>query len=163
MDAPSAATLVATAKAFLDVFSSLDGDSISDIQTEGYRHEFAPQSLDVPGPFNAEQFTAHLKNTQLVMSSFPVYVKQIWPNPYLHQVVAWTTSEAIFHENVKDGSDDGEWQYHGEYIWILTMNETGTKVDHVLEFLDSKGTEKLLDLVKRARKMREINDAGNET
>ena len=48
--------------------------------------------------------------------------------------------------------------YRGEYTFILTMGETRPKVDQVIKFVDSKGTERSRGLMMRAR----VNNAHRE-
>jgi hypothetical protein len=43
-----------------------------------------------------------------------------------------------------------EWVYTGEYIYMLSVDEDG-KIVRVLEFLDSKATERLSVLMGRAK------------
>ncbi|CAJ2511134.1 Uu.00g067590.m01.CDS01 [Anthostomella pinea] len=155
---PTASTLTATAMAYLKVFKTLDPDTIAPIQADNYKHTFAPASLHPPGPFTRETFAHHLTQTRELLRSFPVRVKQLWPNPSLNQVIVWSDSETEFHEHVKDSNGDGdgdEWKYRGEYMWLLAMDKNGEKVEHVLEFLDSKGTDQLRALMVRARKRKE--------
>ena len=58
----------------------------------------------------------------------------------------------MFRDDVKDaGLSDEEWSYRGEYIFILTMDESQEKIIRVLEFVDSKGTDRLRELMARAR------------
>ncbi|KAF7365071.1 hypothetical protein MVEN_00378300 [Mycena venus] len=130
----------------------LDPDIITPSLSENYRHEFAPASLDPPlaridGP---EAFAARIKFIGAVMSSFPIRAKQTWPNPSLKQVVIWAESESMFHPHVRDNDDEEEWKYKGEYIYVITMDQNCEKIEHVLEFVDSKATQKLLGLVARA-------------
>lgn len=58
----------------------------------------------------------------------------------------------MFRDDVKDaGLSDEEWGYRGEYIFIFTMDESQEKIIRVLEFVDSKGTDRLRVLMARAR------------
>lgn len=58
----------------------------------------------------------------------------------------------MFRDDVKDGGlSDEEWSYRGEYIFIFTMDESQEKIIRVLEFVDSKGTDRLRGLMARAR------------
>jgi len=67
-------------------------------------------------------------------------------------VVVWATSETKFFDAVKDsGLSDEEWIYRGEYMFILSMDESQEKIKRVVEFLDSKATERLRGLIKRAK------------
>ncbi|KAF7341982.1 hypothetical protein MVEN_01785200 [Mycena venus] len=147
--------LLATAATFIQVFASLNPDTIAPIQAENYRQEFAPASANGPPPRSRDEFAAHLRHLGEILSGFPVRAKQTWPNPSLRQVVVWADSETQFYPQFKDNDDEEEWRYRGEYMFILTMDQTGEKIEHVLEFLDSKGTERLRGLMARARKMKE--------
>lgn len=67
-------------------------------------------------------------------------------------MVVWATSETKFFDAVKDsGLSDEEWIYRGEYMFILSMDESQEKIKRVVEFLDSKATERLRGLIKRAK------------
>lgn len=64
----------------------------------------------------------------------------------------WATSVANFRDEVKDdGISDEEWGYRGEYIFVLSLDESRERVQDVLEFVDSLGTERLRGLMRRAR------------
>ncbi|KAI0129624.1 hypothetical protein BJ170DRAFT_617053 [Xylariales sp. AK1849] len=161
---PTPPTLVATATAYMRVFTTLDPNTIISVLSEDYKHVFAPASLNPPGPFTRDGFFSHLTQLQGILRSFPVQFKQTWPNPSLNQIVIWADSETEFHDHVKDNDDVEEWKFRGEYLWVLTMNLTGEKVEHVLEFLDSKATEQLRGLMARAfKKLAESDgkDGGN--
>ena len=54
------------------------------------------------------------------------------------------------HKDLNDaGITDEEWAYRGEYIFILTMDDTGWKADRVINFVNSKGTKWLRGLMMR--------------
>jgi hypothetical protein len=83
--------------------------------------------------------------------------KDVFINPTGNQVTVWADSETWFHDDVKDQDKDDnsipaeQWLYHGEYIFIFDMDDSGTKITRVFEFLDSKGTDQLRALLKKAR------------
>lgn len=149
---PMASTLVATATAYMQLFKTLDPDTVTSLQSEDYTHVFAPASLNPPPAMNREAFATHISSLQGVLRSFPVSLKEVWPNPSLNQVVIWAASETHFHDHVKDNDNEEEWRFRGEYMWVLTMDKSGKKIKHVLEFLDSKGVETLQGLFGRAFK-----------
>ncbi|KAK6375074.1 hypothetical protein LTR64_003192 [Lithohypha guttulata] len=154
--------LLQTATTYLKVFSALDPSVIAHIQSDTYTHDFGPASTNLPSPLSRKEFNAHVSQIREVMHSFPVIPKKMWANPSLHQVVVWATAIPEFHEHVKDGDDDkkcDEWFYQGEYIYVLTMDPTGEKVENVLEFVDSKGTEHIKSLMARAWKNKGNVDA----
>jgi hypothetical protein len=97
-------------------------------------------------------FVARFRRVGEVMSSFAVTVKQMWPNPSLRQVLVWASSETNFHRHLRDSDYDEEWRKPGEYMFLMTMNETGEEIVDVLEFVDSKATEDIVGLVARALK-----------
>ena len=147
----------------MEVFTTLNQDTITPIQSENYKHEFGPACLAPPAPFDRSTFAAHLKEISRIMRSFPVRSKETWVNPSLNQVIIWADSETFFHDHVKDNNNHEEWRYEGEYFWVLTMDSTGEKVERVIEFVDSKSTERLLALMARAfKKEKELRGTSAE-
>ncbi|KAJ5173166.1 hypothetical protein N7492_005759 [Penicillium capsulatum] len=142
-----------TALAYLDGFRTLSPETFLSLLGPSAEHKFAPASLNLPPSMDATAFANHLGNLREILSGFPVYPKEIFENEALGQVTIWATSETIFHPEAK-GSDPSseEWQFRGEYIFILTMDETREKVVQIIEFLDSKATERLRGLMATARK-----------
>lgn len=88
------------------------------------------------------------------MHHFPVTAKEIHVNEAGRQVTIWANAtpewkkEAMGERKGEEGRK--EWEYTGEYIFILDVDEEG-KIVRVLEFLDSLGTERLRGLMVRAR------------
>ena len=41
-------------------------------------------------------------------------------------------------EFIDDGLSEEEWVYIGEYVFILSMNESGEKIESIVEFLDRR-------------------------
>jgi len=106
----------------------------------------------MPETMSREAFAEHIKGLRKVLSKFPVIPKQIWENEAGRQVTMWCTGEASFHDEVRDsGLSEEGWTYQGEYIFIFDMDESGEKTESVVEFLDSKETERLRGLMRRAR------------
>ncbi|KAF5696613.1 hypothetical protein FGLOB1_13395 [Fusarium globosum] len=146
------ATVIATATAYTDVFRTLDTEALSRILSDEYSHRFAPASANLPGSMDRYGLIARLNQVGEVMSSFTVSIKQMWPNPSLRQVLVWAASETNFHRQLRDSDDEEEWTKRGEYMFLMTMNESGEKIADVLEFVDSKATEEIVDMVGRALK-----------
>lgn len=94
------------------------------------------------------------------MPKFPVTATEVWEDEAKNVAIVHATSEAYFHDSLKDeGIPADEWRYQGTYMFVLSMNEARDKVRKVVEFVDSKGTERLLGLVKRARTNKEKAEA----
>jgi ketosteroid isomerase-like protein len=147
---PSASHLHETATSFLAAFTNLSATDHIALRSPTCTHIFAPSSLSMQPKTNA-QFSAHLTNNLVpILAHFPVTAKEIHVNEARRQVTIWASGVPEFREEVKDG-EAAEWEYVGEYIFILDVDEEG-RVERVLEFLDSLATERLRGLVVRARK-----------
>lgn len=141
-----------TALKFIEAFDTLSIDTFLALQATTCHHIFAPTSLPPPAPLDNAGFAAHLKGLRTILEAFPVHAKEIVEDQEKNQVVIWATSETKFFDAVKDsGLSDEEWIYRGEYIFILTMDKSQEKIERVIEFLDSKATERLRELMRRAK------------
>ena len=161
-------TRLETAQSFIQAFVTLSPHGHTSLRTPDCIHIFAPHSI-APPPKTNDQFFAHLTKLREVLSGFPFTVKEIIDNPTSNQVLIWTTASPVWHTYIKgvkgDGGDSGDekWSYTGEYMFLLTfeprkggINEHGEKfqrVERIMEFLDSKGTTKLLGLIEKAREI----------
>lgn len=141
-----------TAKKFIALFETLDTLLLETILAPDYVHQYAPASMNPPGPFDKQGQIDHINNLRGVLSGFPVTAKEYFESDSRSAVTVWATGQAIFRDDVKDdGVPPDDWNYTGEYIFILTMDETGERITRTVEFLDSKNTaEKLSPLAKRA-------------
>ncbi|KAF4917956.1 hypothetical protein CGCVW01_v009316 [Colletotrichum viniferum] len=102
--------------------------------------------------FDTLDETAHLAKLRLIMTGFPVTAKEIHVNVPKRQVLIWATAVAEFKDEVKglkEGEDGTEWDYVGEYMFFLTVDEEG-KISRVVEFVDSLGTKRAWGLMSRA-------------
>ena len=52
--------------------------------------------------------------------------------------------------------NEADWEYVGEYIFILDLDEEG-KITRIVEFLDSKNTVRLFALAEKARENLAVN------
>lgn len=87
--------------------------------------------------------------------------KEYFESERSNAVTVWATGVPEFREDVKDKDED--WGYQGEYIFLLSMDESGEKITRIVEFLDSKATvEKLSGLMERAGKNLERRRAGEK-
>lgn len=142
-----------TALSYLEGFKTLSPSIFLAFLAPTTIHRFAPASLSPPEPMSPKAFASHLDKLQEVLAEFPVFPKEIFDNEEKGQVTIWATSKAKFKEECKDdGLTEEEWAYEGEYIFIFTLDETKERIVDIVEFLDSKGTERLRELMVRARK-----------
>lgn len=149
-----------TALRFVGAFESLSLSSLLACRTPDCAHIFLPSSLFVR-PLDNTAFEAHISRLHGIIKTFPVTAKEIMEDEQQNRVIVWATSQPIFHDELKDeGLTEEEWTYKGEYMFILSMNESGDKVERVVEFVDSKGSERFLGLIQRARTNKEKRDKG---
>ncbi|KAF2648876.1 hypothetical protein K491DRAFT_611874 [Lophiostoma macrostomum CBS 122681] len=144
------ASLQQLAEAFILGFKTLVPEDLIKLRSPDCQHIFAPSSLNFPSPKSNQEFEDHLKSLLPVLSSFPVTPKEILINEPKRQITIWATAIPHFKDEVKGGTPDSEWEYQGEYIFILDVNEEG-KIKRIVEFLDSLGTAKLVPILTKAK------------
>jgi hypothetical protein len=136
------------ALAFLETFKDLNYEANISLRATDCRHSFAPGSLGIKDK-NNEQFASHVKSLQQIIKGIPVSVKQIFGGS--NEITIWATSETLFREEVKERNPSLRWKYEGEYIFVLTLDDAGEKIQHILEFLDSKKVEEVRTLMQVAK------------
>jgi len=148
-----------TAMAFIGDFETLNVPTMLSRRTNDCVHTFLPSSI-APPPKDNIAFGEHVSRLREIMPKFPVTAKEVMEDEEKNVAIIHAVSQAYFYDSVKDeGISSDDWKYQGEYIFVLTMTEAGDKVKKVVEFVDSKGTERLLGLIKRARANKEKADA----
>ena len=91
------------------------------------------------------------------MDHLPVTAKEIHINEAGRQITIWTNAIPAFKKEAMGDGLKEEWDYIGEYIFILDVSEDG-KIVRILEFLDSLATDRLRSLMVRARE--NVGNAG---
>ncbi|MCJ1432762.1 hypothetical protein MMC27_002119 [Xylographa pallens] len=144
--------------AFIGDFETLDVPTMISRRTNDCMHTFLPASI-APPPKDNTAFSEHINRLREIMPKFPVITKDVMEDEEKNMAIVHAISQAHFYESVKDeGIPPNDWNYQGEYIFMLTMTDAGDKVKKVVEFVDSKGTERLLGLITRARANKEKSD-----
>ena len=155
---PTTSTLLATATAYLDIYTTLDTEAYAALLSDDFTLEMAPASAGLP-TLDRDACISRVSAIKEVMSTFPVTIIKAWPNPSLRQVLVWAKSEAHFHEQLRDGNCE-QWELKGEYMFLMTMDGSGMKIEHVLEFVDNKATADITTMVFRALgKKKALNSA----
>jgi ketosteroid isomerase-like protein len=144
------------ASSFLQAFADLSGDDHTALRAEDCTHIFAPASLNPPAPKSNQVFADHIVNLRRLLTAFPVTAKEIHTSESNRQITIWANGKPYFRKEVM--SEGEEWDYTGEYIFILDLNEEG-KIVRIVEFLDSLATERLRGLMVKARKNLDGTDA----
>ncbi|KAI8252046.1 hypothetical protein K4K53_011470 [Colletotrichum sp. SAR 10_77] len=145
-------TLHEVGTAFIRAFDTLEDAAHISLRAPSCTHTFAPASMGPPPPMTNAELAAHLAKLRLIMTGFPVTAKEIHVNVPKRQVLIWATAVAEFKDEVKglkEGEDGKEWDYVGEYMFFLTVDEEGN-ISRVVEFVDSLGTKRVWGLMSRA-------------
>lgn len=138
--------------AYINGFRTLSGDSFLSLLAPDAVHTFAPASLSPPPPKGPAEFAKHIEGLRGILEGFPVFATEIFENEEKGQITILATSETHFRPEAKDdGLTAEEWLYKGEYVFILTLDERKEKIAKIYEFLDSKKTEELRQIMARAR------------
>jgi len=146
-----------TALKFIGGFEHLSTEDLVDTRSKSCIHTFAPASCSPPPALDNAAFADYLVHLRQVLKAFPVTPAEVMEDNEQNRLIILATSRTVFHEHVKDeGLAEEEWMYRGEYVFFLTMNESGRKIERIVEFLDSKGTDRLRELMARARANLEI-------
>jgi hypothetical protein len=144
-------TRAETVKCFIEAFRTLDAEEFARLKTSDCKHYFAPASVGITEPKSNEDFTAHMQTLRGILKGFPVFIKELFDGE--KHVTVWARSETQFLEKaMDDGLPREQWAFKGEYIFIFELTEDGKRISKIVEFLDSKATEDLRALMKRARK-----------
>ncbi|KAF7542234.1 hypothetical protein G7Z17_g11757 [Cylindrodendrum hubeiense] len=144
-----ASTLIDTATSYLKAISTVDHEALAAIITESFNVTLAPESTGL-GTATRSDLIGRFKGLQGVVTAFGVNIKQTWPNEATNQVIVWTFGDATFKSHIIGDDDPEEWVWKSENIFIFTMDSTGEKVEHLLEFCDSKGIEVMGKLFTKA-------------
>jgi hypothetical protein len=143
-------SLQTIASSFLSAFHNLSVSDHLALRASTCTHIFAPSSLNIAAKSNAA-FAAHITNNILpLLNHFPVTAKETHTNEAQRQVTIWATGKPEFKKEVMGGESEEEWDYVGEYSFILDIDEDG-KIIRIVEFLDSLATERLRGLMVKAR------------
>lgn len=145
---------VQTAERFISHFTTLDEGILETTLADDYTHQYAPSSIPNQGPFDKKGLINFVTGFKRIIKTYPMTIKESIDSESRNIVTVWTIGKASVHDELKDeGSPKEDWEYTGEYMFLLYMNEEGDKVAKTVEFLDSKATaDRLIALVARASK-----------
>jgi hypothetical protein len=146
-----ASTRVKTVLKFLGAYETLDLETFASVRSPSCLQTFAPASISPAPPVDNATFLANKAALKDIMTGFPVTANEVMEDQQQNKVIVRAFGRPLWRDEVKDdGIAEEEWDWSGEYMLIFTMDETGEKIDHILEFVDSKETVKLPGLLRRA-------------
>jgi ketosteroid isomerase-like protein len=157
----SAATALATAKRYMDHYKTLDAAALKDVLLDDYVQIYLPTSVTPPprepGQTQKQWYLnwagnvlpAIMTGYEMVVSEYIIGETEDGKN---RVVTVFSKSKSSFRQDIRDpGDSDDEWFYSAEYVFVITMDETGEKISKIVEFVDSKSLEgKFMALVTKA-------------
>jgi hypothetical protein len=138
-------TAVQTCLALLDTYKNFDIPANVALRTPTCTHTMLPASSGFP-VMDIAAFTAHITMLSHAIIGFDVTPVKVFDGGKV--VTIHATSETVWRPEVID--DGVDWRYHGEYIFVMEMNEAGDKVESVIEFVDSAAVANALVLLQKA-------------
>ncbi|KAK2595856.1 hypothetical protein N8I77_013648 [Diaporthe amygdali] len=143
-----------TATKFVDHYATHDNEVLHTLLTDDLSYEFAPsRSLDNLKALDKAGYLEFKDGMKLAMTGYPLDVNKYIEGESANMVVVWATGGPQWREELKDYEvfSEEQWAYVGEFVFMLTMDETGEKITKIVEFVDSKGTDnKIWPLAQRA-------------
>lgn len=143
-------TRYATALKYIKAAKDFDLNAIMALRTPTCTHHLHPSSLGTRVDDNAA-YETHLLRFKSIITGFPIVAKEIIEDEKQNRVVLLVESGQTWVPAAMDPSfSEEEWGFKREYVFILSMDESQEKVEKVIEFLDSKGTDQFRALITRA-------------
>jgi hypothetical protein len=142
---------MAVALKYVQAANTMDIATIMAIRTPSCTHHFHPSSLGPRPPMDNTTFEASILRFKDIISGFPMTIKETLEDEKKNQIMVWAEGGQNWFPEAKDpGLSEEEWNFKREYIFILSMDESGEKIQKMVEFVDSKATEQLRVLGARA-------------
>lgn len=121
-------TRLETAHAQLEAFSSLSVDAILDHFAPDFTHQVLPASTGMPARDRAA-FAEHASGITSIFSKFSMPPQQVFEDPERNAVIVYAKMIGELQFGL------GAWE--NECIMIMEMNEDGSKIVKMQEFVDS--------------------------
>ncbi|KAJ4390943.1 hypothetical protein N0V93_004542 [Gnomoniopsis smithogilvyi] len=116
-----------TAIEVMDAFKAWDIDRIIAYRAENCTQQVVPKSLDRPAMDNAA-FRQYFGGIMPLFKNFTPTTHQLIEDEKANTVVIWCSSTA----------DTVIGPYGNEYVLLLHFNETGDKVEKIVEYVDTE-------------------------
>jgi hypothetical protein len=85
------------------------------------------------------------------MAGFPVEIVDFVESESSNAVWAHCTSTVEWKAGATGGGNEDDWEFRGEYVFMLWMDESGEKIVKVVEMLDSLAAVRLPRLMEKAK------------
>ena len=142
-----------TAQLYFDSLKTLNGTTLEPLLASNYSHSFAPASINLSPTLDKQGYIDRVAGISTVWSTFPFVVNEWIESESSNQVTAWGLVIPEWVDAIKNGGGDpADWAVKAEYIFMFWFDAEG-KVQRVVEFFDSKETDRLVGLFKKAQEI----------
>jgi hypothetical protein len=139
-----------TARAFISSFATVDISVLKTILSKDFTETILPASIPVPA-MDQPGYIAHMSKLNTVVTGFPFTILDIVESESSNSVWLYGTAGPLWRDEAKgDGEVEGGWDFKGEYVFMLWMDESGEKLVRSMEMVDSKAVERMLGLYAKA-------------
>ena len=140
-----------TAKAYLSTLATLDMTTLSGVLSDEYTLTICPATLSLPA-MDKDAYISRMSSLRAVLVGLPVTYLDIIESESSNSVWIHGTAVPEWKKEAKgDGEEvEGEWDFKGEYVFMLWMDESGEKVVRCVEMVDSLGMGKMGGLFAKA-------------
>lgn len=115
-----------TAEAIVAAYNVMDIDRIMSFRSPECIRQIVPLSLGLKPQDNAK-FLTELRKLQPIFSNFSLTVNDVLEDQRSRRVCMWLSARA----------DTAAGEYVNEYVWTMTFDQSGTKLVHIREFVDT--------------------------
>ncbi|KAJ5472131.1 hypothetical protein N7539_008700 [Penicillium diatomitis] len=138
-----------TALAFIGSFQGSVPEAIIAHRAKNCLHRIRSGSLS-SGPMTNAEYCAWVKSLMPVMRTFQLHLQE----GHLPIIDATQRKVTLYLRSTSD-TDFGN--YSNEYIWILSLDDTGRKVNDIMEFTDSEYTSNWIPKLMKAAVLKGTN------
>ncbi|KAI1439396.1 hypothetical protein F5Y02DRAFT_405857 [Annulohypoxylon stygium] len=141
--APSREQLLKTANLCIESFNEFTPEAVTKYLSPSCRWMLKPKTLKAP-PRNRTEFGEFIGSLKPAMPGGLHLFVADGQEPAIDVVTRKVTLYLKSRSETKPGL------YENEYVWVITMNEDGTEVEEVIEFVDSLYTDLWLPKLNNA-------------
>ena len=134
-------TALETAQSVIAGYEAWNIDAILSYRAPNCLHYILPASLGIK-PMKNEEYAAYFEPQMAAFRDFKLAVHDTVHDAAAQKVSMWVTSTAT--------TDVGP--YTNEYMLVLNMNEEGTKVERLLEYVDSAHSIQFMGKLRKGRR-----------
>jgi hypothetical protein len=115
-----------TAEAIVAAFNVMDVDRIMSFRDPSCERHIVPASLGLK-PQNNARYLAELQKLKPIFRNFSLTINDLLEDREARRICLWLSARA----------DTAAGEYINEYMWTMEFDESGRKLVHVREFVDT--------------------------